>query len=143
MKLAEGRYYQRARVETASQKQLILMAYDGLLEDIETAREAIQAGEYAVSNDTLIHAQKIVMVLLEAVTPKEPGTEMLISFYLFLKRKLLQANVEKDPAILESLMLIVRKIRQAWEVGFTNQKARGTKTTEQEAKNQKRLSVQL
>ncbi len=143
MSLPDSRshYYRKARIETASQRQLILMAYDRILTDIEAAMKSIEIEEVEAANNKLIHAQRIVNVLLEAVDQKHPQVDLLVNFYIFLKRKLLQANMEKDPAILQGLLPAIAEIRNAWEMGFKNQSSHTPRSTTDT--KQQTLSVEL
>ena len=144
MSLPQTRYYQRARIETASQKQLILMAYDRIVADMEEAKEAFDAKRLEDANWALQHAQQIVNVLREALDAQHPQVEMLVSFYLFLKKKLIQANVEADPAILQELLPVVVQVRESWKAGFKHRGAQKP-TVPKDVKPDERqpLSVEL
>lgn len=127
--LSQTNHYQRARIETASQKQLILMAYDRILLDMEEARAAFETSRLEDANHALQHAQQVVGVLREALDTRQPQVEMLLNFYLFLKRRLIQANVQASPEILAQLLPAVKEIRDAWETGFATQAANRSNTS--------------
>lgn len=108
--------YLRTKVLTATPEQLQMMLYDGAIRFSEQAGLALQAKDFEKSHDLLSRAQKIVLELncglKHSVAPDL--CDKLAGLYNFVHRRLVEANVKHEPAILEEALQILRYQRETW-----------------------------
>ena len=108
--------YLETQVMTASKERLLLMLYDGALRFCEQGRQAIEAKDVERSHTCLVQAQRIVIELWGALSPRaDPElSRNLGNLYGFLYLRLVHANVQKDPVALQEAVGILTTLRQAW-----------------------------
>jgi flagellar protein FliS len=102
-------------VATASPARLLVMLYDRLLVDLAGATQAIAAKDIPTAGTKLCHAQDIVLELRTCLDVSAwEGGDGLAALYGWLHRRLVEANLVKDPAIVEECVAIVAPLRDAW-----------------------------
>ncbi|MEJ5944049.1 flagellar export chaperone FliS [Pseudokineococcus basanitobsidens] len=103
-------------VATASPAKLLTMLYDRLVLDLSRAERAQEAGDRAVANSQLQHAQDVVTELHSSLDTSGTwaGAAGLAGLYTFLASELVEANVTGDPARTASCRAIVEPLRDAW-----------------------------
>ena len=111
--------YQAAATTTAGPAQLVLMLYDGALARLTTAIEALDAEPRDVmgAHHAIVKAQAIVDELLVSLDHDRGGriAENLASLYLYCRELLVEANISKDPALLEDVEDVLVPLRDAWD----------------------------
>ncbi|MCU0845990.1 MAG: flagellar export chaperone FliS [Spirochaetes bacterium] len=109
--------YKRTEINTANQGKLIVMLYDGAIKFLNIAMENMEPRTYDVVNTNIIKAQDIITELLLSLNVSEGGeiSKSLMSLYLYFKKRLLEANVQKDAEILKEVLLHLRELRAAWD----------------------------
>jgi flagellar secretion chaperone FliS len=112
--------YQDQAVQTADGPRLLIMICDRLAADMSRAEAAIEARDYAVTDENLQHAQRLIRMLRSALDPDGfKGGHELMSVYVFLERHLIKANLEKSAAVVRECAELFRPIHEAW-VGAVN-----------------------
>ena len=108
--------YLKTQVMTASPEQLQLMLYDGAIRFAEQARAAMLAKDFEQTHNFLLRAQNIVLELLNGLRPEynQPPCERLGSLYNFIYRRLVDANLKKDPTCIDDALKILRYQRETW-----------------------------
>lgn len=102
--------------DSADPHQLIVMLFDGALERIAIARGAIER------KDIEEKGQKIGRVIaivdgLRASLDKERGGEIaenLDNLYDYIQRRLFEANLTNDLAVLTEVADLLKEVRSAW-----------------------------
>lgn len=113
--------YMGDTVQTASPARLLVMLYDRLLLDLQTAESAIADRQIELASNSLTHAQDIVMELrLTLDTEAWAGAPALAQLYSFLVRELIDANVRKDAAKVVACREIVEPLRETWIQAASN-----------------------
>lgn len=114
--------YAKVGIETgvaaASPHKLIVMLFDGALLSIATATHKMKDGDIAGKGQAISKAITIIDSGLRASLNKEAGGEIAISLdslYEYMGRRLLAANIENQPAILEEVHGLLRDLKGAWE----------------------------
>jgi flagellar protein FliS len=116
------RTYRTNSVLTASPGQLVLMLYDGALKALTLADEAMARPSddfrrIAVINEQLLKAQRILSEL-QGTLNFEAGDGKLARemdrLYDYYIRKLLEANIRKDPAPVKEVERLLRELRDGW-----------------------------
>ncbi|MDE2343430.1 MAG: flagellar export chaperone FliS [Betaproteobacteria bacterium] len=105
-------------VSSADPHKLILLLYQGALLAIASARNHMLRKEIALKGKSVSHAITIIDEGLKASLNQEAGGDLagnLASLYEYMSRRLLQANLENDPAILDEVSGLLTELRSAWE----------------------------
>jgi len=117
--------FQQTVIETASQEKLILMMFEGAIKFIRQAREAMaEKKKYDLANENLKKAEDIVRELMTSLN-MEVGeiARNLYNSYDYIYNRIVDANLKKDPAILDEVLKNLNDFKVTWEEVF--RKARG------------------
>lgn len=110
----KARYLAEA-VATASPARLVCMLYDRLVLDVVNGRDSLLAGDNAMADKCLRHAQEIVFELRGSLRVDAwEGAPRLASIYGWLLKELVQANVDRDAAKVDECRNLVEPLRDAW-----------------------------
>src|SRR3954447_25345292 len=107
--------YQQNSVNTASPGELTLMLYNGCLKFITLAKRAIHNKNVAEKNINLIKAQNIIHEFMVTLNMDVKVSSELMTMYDYLHRRLIEANVKSDLAILEEVEGLVTELRDTWK----------------------------
>jgi flagellar protein FliS len=112
---ASPQAYRDAAVLTASPVQLVVMLYDGVARFLRQAEVAMAEGNRTHANDRMQRAEAIIDELL-ATLDKSAGqiAERLEGIYVFCKRLLMEARIERDPSRLERIRHLFAELRESW-----------------------------
>ena len=107
--------YSNNAVTTASPGELTLMLYNGCLKFINQAKQAITDQNIEVKNTSIQKAQAIIQELMVTLNMDMAVSENLLSLYDYLNRRLIEANIKSDTAILEEVEGFVAEFRDTWK----------------------------
>lgn len=107
--------YQTNSVTTASPQELTLMLYDGALKFIRLAKLAITQGNVDLKNTNIQKTQAIIRELRLTLNKEIAISANLDSLYDYLWRRLVDANVKNDEAILDEVLEFVTELRDTWK----------------------------
>jgi flagellar protein FliS len=111
--------YKEIQIKTANQIRLIVMLYDGAIRHVNLAIDAFGDGHrrYDAINKHLIAAQDILSELMASLDFDKGGVlaKNLFSLYSFMNRRLLDGNLQKDPAPLAEVKKMLGDLREAWD----------------------------
>ena len=107
--------YQQNSVNTASPGELTLMLYNGCLKFIHIAKKAIDEKNIEVKNNNLIKAQNIIHELMVTLKEDYEVSKKIMPLYDYLYRRLVEANMKSDKAILEEVEEFVTEFRDTWK----------------------------
>lgn len=123
LQLLRERYVQDA-IETASPARLVTMLFDRLCLDLEIAEQALHGCELATASDRLVHAQDIIIELQSSLDATAwAGAAQLAQLYAFVFRRMIDANVAKDPTVVAECRRIVEPLRETWHAAARLQHA--------------------
>jgi len=91
------------------------MLYNGLVKFIMQAQEGIEAADMEKSNTANIKAQNIVNHLRNTLDMRYNVSQNLDEIYEYMGRRLFEANIKKDKAILEEVLGYAKELRETWE----------------------------
>ncbi len=108
--------YRGVQLNTASPAQLVVMLYDGAIRFVGEASEAMGRDDRARAGDRIGRALAIVDELAATLDPTHAPelAENLLALYGFCKRRLLEANLNRDPAALADVVSSLTPLREAW-----------------------------
>jgi flagellar protein FliS len=104
-------------VASASPLKLIVMLYDGALAALLGAKANMAAGNIAAKGAAISKAITIIDNGLRASLDKSAGGDIadnLDALYDYMSRRLLQANLKNDVAIVEEIHGLLADLRGAW-----------------------------
>jgi len=109
--------YKQTQIETANQGKLIVMLYDGAIKFLTIALDNMTPRKYDVVNNNIIKAQDIITELTLSLNMDAGGeiSQNLFNLYMYFKKRLLEANVNKDPEIVKHTIKLLKDLRDAWE----------------------------
>ncbi|WP_066637331.1 flagellar export chaperone FliS [Desulfolucanica intricata] len=108
--------YRQNSVTSAPPGQLTLMLYNGALKFIKTAVISIEKKDISSANNAIIRAQDIILYLNETLNKNYEPAHNLSSLYDYIYRRLVEANIKKDTAVLEEAASLVEELRDTWAV---------------------------
>ena len=101
----------------ASPHELIVMLFDGALTAIQGARHNMKLGKIPEKGVAISHAIQIINDGLRASLDKKAGGEIaasLDSLYQYMTNRLLQANLNNAPDMLDEVHGLLSDLRDAW-----------------------------
>ncbi|HWT73658.1 MAG TPA: flagellar export chaperone FliS [Mobilitalea sp.] len=107
--------YKDSKILTASPAELTLMLYEGAIKFCNLAVIAIDKKEYEKANTNIIKAERIISELRVTLDFKYPVAKDFDNIYEYIHRRLLDANLKKDTAILDEALGYIREIRDTWK----------------------------
>lgn len=107
--------YKQNSLNTASPGELTLKLYNGCLKFITLAKKAIQDGNVEAKNTNLIKAQNIIHEFMVTLNMNVNVSKDLLVMYDYLHRRLVEANIKSDLAILEEVEGFVTDFRDTWK----------------------------
>ena len=109
--------YRETQIATANQGKLIVMLYDGAIKFLNIALENMDPKTYDVVNVNLLKTQDIISELLVSLNMEVGGevSQNLFNLYMYFKRRLLEANMKKDPDIVKHTIKLLKDLRDAWD----------------------------
>jgi flagellar secretion chaperone FliS len=108
--------YERTKVETADQRQLILLLYDGAIRFMQKAMARIDANDIEAAHNYLVRSRDIVAELLSTLKPEKAGElgTNLQRLYVYVFNRLVEANLVKDKAIVAECVKLMSTLREGW-----------------------------
>lgn len=107
--------YQNNSINTASPGELTLMLYNGCLKFITLAKAAMEQQKITEKNENIQKAQAIVKELMVTLKPDADISTHMLAIYDFVHRRLMDANIKNDPAILDEAAELIREFRDTWK----------------------------
>lgn len=109
--------YKQTEISTANQGKLIVMLYDGAIKFLNMAAENMNPRTYDIVNNNILKAQDIITELMLSLNMKEGGeiSQNLFNLYMYFKKRLIEANVKKDPLMITEILGLLKELRDAWD----------------------------
>lgn len=107
--------YKESSIMTAPPERLVVMLYDGAHRFLTQAAVAMREKDIALSNDRLQRAEAIISELNNTLDMSAGDiAERLRSIYLFSRRHLTEARLERDPSKIETVSRLLGELRESW-----------------------------
>ncbi len=107
--------YNNSKILTASPAELVLMLYEGAIKFCNIAITSLEHKEIAKAHTYIIKTERIVDHLRATLDMKYPVAGEFDKVYEYLQRRLIQANLKKDPEILKEVCSHIRSVRDTWK----------------------------
>lgn len=118
--------YKNSRIMTASPAELTLMLYEGAIKFGNIAVIAMENNDPAKAHENIVKVENIIQNFRETLDKKYPVWQDFENIYVYLLRRCHEANVAKDPEIMEEVLKHLRSMRDNWKeviVKAANEKA--------------------
>jgi len=111
--------YRQIQVETATTLDLVQMAYNGIIENLNQAIDSLQTTttpkSYDLFNEKMTKAQEIVLALDDGLDDSQGELSgLLASFYGFIRKELIESNSEKSIDRITEIVNLVEQVRNSW-----------------------------
>lgn len=107
--------YQRNAVLTASPAELTLMLYEGAIKFCNIALIGFENQDFEKINTNIKKAEAIIAELRATLDHKYPVWEDFDRVYAYIYDCMVDANIKKDPAMLEEALKHTREMRDTWK----------------------------
>ena len=107
--------YNRNKVLTASPAELTLMLYEGAIKFCNITIVGIENKNIEKAHTNIIKTEKIIEEFLRSLDEKYPVYKEFENVYVYLMRRLREANAYKDKEILEEVLTHLRSMRDTWK----------------------------
>lgn len=107
--------YKQNTAYTARPEELTLMLYNGLIKFIMQAESHMDERKFDKVNNSIIRAQDILVEFQATLDKKYEISKSLGAIYDYMNRRLVEANIKKDKAILEEVLGFAKELRDVWE----------------------------
>ena len=104
------------RVTQASRSELIVIMYDIILTDTQTARAMLAEGKIAEYEKELKHAARFMNELMGALDYRYAISYELLSLYSFANKALIRALMQRKAEPLDEVDMVLNKLREAFRV---------------------------
>ena len=108
--------YTESSVLTAPPEKLVVMLYDGAIRFLNVGAVAMRGGDFVQARERVRRAEAIIDELNYSLDMTQGEIAVrLRSIYIFSKKHLLQANLQRDPEALDTVVKLLGELREAWE----------------------------
>ena len=107
--------YNNSKILTASPAELTLMLYDGAIKFCNIAIMGIEQNDINKAHTNIRKVERIVEEFRSTLDRRFPVAEDFDRVYVYLLRRLLEANLKKDKDILEEVNTHLRSMRDNWK----------------------------
>jgi flagellar protein FliS len=112
-----GRTAVESEVNYASPYRIIQMLMEGALSKLATAKGCIARNEIAEKSRQITWGMNIIQGLRTSLDADKGGdiAANLDSLYEYMGRRLLEANVSNDPAIIDEVITLLQEVKAGWD----------------------------
>ena len=107
--------YNNSKVLTASPAELTLMLYDGAIKFCNIAIMGIEQNDIQKAHTNIRKVERIIEEFRSTLDRRFAVAEDFDRVYVYLLRRLLEANLKKDKEILEEVNTHLRSMRDNWK----------------------------
>lgn len=107
--------YNNSKVLTASPAELTLMLYDGAIKFCNIAIMGIEQNDINKAHTNIRKVERIIEEFRSTLDRRFAVAEDFDRVYVYLLRRLLEANLKKDKEILEEVNAHLRSMRDNWK----------------------------
>lgn len=110
--------YLRSKVFSATPEELHLMLIEGCIRFCRQGREAMVEKRHEALFNALSSAKSILMEMTTSLRADESPdlAAKLHGLYLFMYRRLIDANIEKSPEIIDEVLKLLDYERETWSL---------------------------
>jgi len=111
-----NRAYTESSILTAPPERLVVMLYDGAIRFLKQAAAAQRNGQQTVFLDRLRRGEAIIDELNVTLDMSQGEVAArLRSIYLFCKRHLVEAHLQRDASHVDEVIRLLSDLRESWQ----------------------------
>lgn len=112
--------YKTNSVNYASKEQLLLMLLDGAVKFAKIGRQAIIDKDIKKSHENIVKTQDIFYELMATLDVAKGGdwASSLMNIYNFIVKRLIDANIKKNVAIMDEVIPLIEDVRDTWNQAY-------------------------
>lgn len=107
--------YQKNKILTATPAEVTLMLYEGAIKFCNIAIMAVEQNDLEKAHVNIMKTQRIIEEFRNTLDRKYPVAEDFDKIYVYVLRRLFEANIQKDKEILEEVNTHLRSLRDTWK----------------------------
>lgn len=107
--------YANSKILTASPAELTLMLYEGAIKFCNIAIVACENKDIEKAHTNIRKVENIVTEFRTTLNHKYPVADDFDKVYCYLLEKLHEANIKKDPEVLQEVLKHLRTMRDTWK----------------------------
>jgi len=107
--------YNNNRILTASPAELTLMLYEGAIKFCNIAIVGIEQNDIQKAHANIMKVEKIIDYLRKTLDMKYPVAQDFENIYVYLDKRLREANTKKDAEILKEVKMHLDSVRDTWK----------------------------
>ena len=107
--------YANNKVMTASPAELTLMLYEGAIKFLNIALGAIEENDIQKAHTNILKAEHIIDYLRQTLDMKYAVAQDFDNIYSYLSSRLIEANLKKDPEIIQEVNGHLHSVRDTWK----------------------------
>ena len=115
--------YRRTKVMTADPRKLVMLCYEGAIDNLKVGKQRIAEEDYEGRSKSLGKAQDIIGELLCSLNSEEGGSiaKGLDSLYNYMLRRIIHADLKNDLRAIEEVIGMLTELKAAWQEIFCQQ----------------------
>jgi len=107
--------YNNDRIMMAKPAELTLMLYEGAIKFCNIGIMAMEQKDIAKAHNNIVRAEKIIAYLRATLDMQFSVAQDFENIYVYLERRMRDANIKKDSMILEEVCTHLRSVRDSWK----------------------------
>lgn len=107
--------YNNSKIQTATPAELTLLLYEGAIKFTNIAIVAMEKNDVQKAHDNIMKTENIIEEFQATLDHKYPVAKDFDAVYSYLLKRLFDANIKKDPEILEEVLKHLRTMRDTWK----------------------------
>lgn len=117
MNLVGFQTYRKTDITTADSKRLIIMCYEGVIQNLGIAKQNFLKGDYESKGRAVQKSLDIINALKEALNFEFGGeiAKNLDRIYNFAIKYIIRSDIKKNFNAFDELILIFNELKSAWE----------------------------
>jgi flagellar protein FliS len=107
--------YLEQKIMAAKPEELTLMLYEGMVKFLKQSILYNDQKNIEKTNNTILRAEAIIMELNATLDDSYEISKNLSDIYVFMKNRLLDANLQKDSNIIREVLELAEELRDTWK----------------------------
>jgi len=107
--------YGTNKITTATPAELTLMLYEGAIKFCNIAQMAMEKKDIEKANLNMQKARNIIVELQTTLNFDYPVAKDFDLIYTVIFQKMTEANMKKDPALVDGVLVELRELRDIWK----------------------------
>lgn len=107
--------YNNSKILTASPAELTLMLYEGAIRFCNVAIMGVEHKDIEKAHINIVKVQRVIQEFRATLDHRYPVAADFDRVYVYLLRRLLEADLKKDKAILEEVNMHLHSMRDTWK----------------------------